>query len=320
MPNPRFPLYIPTKSRAETATTPRVLDRLGVPYRLVIEADQHDDYARWFPEDRLLHLDPAFQTGYETLDDLGMTKSLGPGPARNFAWAHSMSEGYDWHWVMDDNITSFYRLHRNRKLPCGDGTPFAAMEAFSTRYQNIAMSGPHYLMFAPARSKHPPFVTGTRVYSCNLIRNAVAYRWRGRYNEDTILSLDLLKAGWATVQFLAFLQGKVTTQILRGGNSEVFYDREGTLPKSRMLVDAHPDVSYLVERWGRWHHFVEYGQWRGQPLIEDPDWTPPDHDWSLTLRTATTPHWVAGSFFNPDVIARYEAERARARGEDLADA
>jgi hypothetical protein len=272
---PRFPLYIPSKSRAETATTPRFLDSINVPYRLVVEEQQYAEYAEFFPADKLLILDKTFQDNYNTFDDLGNTKSKGPGAARNFIWEHSIAEGHDWHWVMDDNITLFARLHKNQRIPVGDGTIFHAMEDFVLRYENIAMAGPQYWMFAPSRSKLPPFVVGTRIYSCNLIRNDVPFRWRGRYNEDTDLSLVMLKAGWQTVQFNAFLQYKLTTQTLGGGNTEAFYAGEGTLPKSQMLVDMHPDVARLVWKFGRWHHHVNYNPYKDIPLIKKKDFVEP---------------------------------------------
>ena len=302
MPNPRYPLYIPSKGRPRLATTPRVLYRMGVPFRLVIEEQEWDDYATYFPDDVLLVLDPAYKAAYDPLMDLKPGQSTGAGPARNFIWDHSIAEGYDWHWIMDDNITSFWRIHGNQKIPCADGTPFAAMEQFATRYRNVAMAGPHYFMFAPAREKHPPYVVGTRVYSCNLIRNAVEYRWRGRYNEDTILSLDLLKAGWQTIQFFAFLQGKLTSQQFGGGNTEAFYAAEGTLPKSKMLVATHPDVSTLSFKWGRWHHHVDYSQWRTRPLLPDPDWTPSGDRFGLRRQKAARSYWIPGSFVKDDAI------------------
>ena len=276
MPEPRFPLYIPSKSRAAIATTPRFLDTIGIPYKLIVESQQYADYAEHFPEDKLLALDPVFQQDYDTFDDLGTTKSLGPGAARNFAWAHSIAEGHDWHWVMDDNITLFAMLHKNQRIPVGDGTIFHAMEDFCLRYKNVGMAGPQYWMFAPSRAKLPPFVTGTRIYSCNLIRNDLALRWRGRYNEDTDLSLRMLKAGWVTVQFNAFLQYKLTTQALSGGNTEAFYAGEGTRPKSQMLVDMHPDVSKLVWKFGRWHHHVNYLPFKNLALVERDDYQAPE--------------------------------------------
>ena len=268
---PRFPLYIPSKSRAETATTPRFLDSIGVPYRLVVEEQQYDEYLEYFDASKLLILDKKFQEEYDTFDDLGDSKSRGPGPARNFIWEHSISEGHEWHWVMDDNITIFARLHQNQRIPVGDGTIFHAMEEFCLRYDNIGMAGPQYWMFAPSRAQLPPFVVGTRIYSCNLIRNDVPFRWRGRYNEDTDLSLVMLKNGWQTVQFNAFLQYKLTTQTLSGGNTEAFYAEEGTWNKSQMLVDMHPDVAKLVWKFGRWHHHVDYRPFKDMPLVKKKD-------------------------------------------------
>lgn len=274
MPRPRFPVYIPSKSRAATALTPRALDELDVPYRLVVEAPQFAEYAAHFPPDRLLVLDPAYQAAYDTCDDLGDSKSKGPGPARNFIWEHSLAEGHAWHWVMDDNIKYFARTHRNQQIRLGDGTGFHAMEEFALRYLNLGMAGPAYLMFTKARQKLPPFIRNTRIYSCNLIRNDLRLRWRGRYNEDTDLSLRMLKSGWATVQFNAFVANKITTQAMAGGNTEEFYAREGTGPKSEMLVRLHPDVARLTWRFGRVHHYVDYGAFRSLRLVRRPDYVP----------------------------------------------
>ena len=276
MPEPQFPLYIPSKSRAAIATTPRFLDTIKVPYRLVVEQDQYADYALHFDESKLIVLDPKYLDDYNTFDDLGNTKSKGPGAARNFIWDHSIEEGHAWHWVMDDNISLFARLHKNERIPVGDGTIFRAMEDFCLRYKNIGMAGPAYWMFAPSRSKLPPFLTGTRIYSCNLIRNDLPYRWRGRYNEDTDLSLVMLKNGWQTVEFMAFLQYKLPTQTLGGGNTEAFYNSEGTLPKSQMLVKMHPDVTRLVWRFQRWHHHVDYSGFKNMQLIRKDDYAIPE--------------------------------------------
>lgn len=256
---PNFPLYIPTKGRADSRLTSKHLERMGVPHSLVIEEQEWDDYAAHVPESRLLVLDKAYQRDYETCDALGDSKSKGPGPARNFIWDHAIASGHGWHWVMDDNINGFYRFNRNLKVPCTSPAVFRVMEDFCQRYTNIAMAGPNYHMFVDRKHILPPFIVNTRIYSCNLIRNDVPFRWRGRYNEDTILSLDMMKAGWCTVQFNALLQYKVTTQTLGGGNTAEFYAEEGTRPKSQMQVDVHPDVSKIAMRFGRVHHHVNYG-------------------------------------------------------------
>jgi len=38
-----------------------------------------------------------------------------------------------------------------------------------------------------------------------------------------------------------------------------------------MLADLFPDVTRLVKRWDRWHHHVDYSQWRKRPLIRRDD-------------------------------------------------
>ncbi|MCW9550747.1 MULTISPECIES: GREB1-related protein [Klebsiella] len=252
--NPNFPLYIVSKGRWESRLTAKTLERLQVPYFIVIEEQEYAQYSAVIDKEKILVLDKRYQREYDTFDELGLTKSVGPGAARNFVWDHSIAGGYPWHWVMDDNIRAFYRLHKNKRLRVGDGTIFRCMEDFVLRYENVAMAGPNYYMFVPDRQKCPPFITNTRIYSCNLIRNDSPFRWRGRYNEDTDLSLRMLKAGWCTIQFNAFLQNKVATQKIKGGNTAEFYAQEGTYNKSRMQVEMHPDVSRMVFKFGRVHH------------------------------------------------------------------
>jgi hypothetical protein len=248
------------------------LTEQGVPHFLVVEPQEVDAYQRAARGSlaTVLPLDLSYKARYELCDDLGLSKSTGPGPARNFIWQHSIDTGHAWHWVMDDNILRFYRYHQNAKIQVLSPAFWRAMEDFVLRYENVAMAGPNYEMFVIAKDKRPPYTTNTRIYSCNLIRNDLPFRWRGRYNEDTILSLDQLKAGWCTIQFNAFLQNKARTQMLGGGNTAEFYAAEGTAPKSEMLKAVHPDVTRLVWKFNRHHHHVDYKRFK-QPLLRRPD-------------------------------------------------
>lgn len=286
--NPQFPVYVVSKGRADTRLTSKTLEMMGVPYRIVVEKQERADYAAVIDPAKILVLDPKYQREYDTFDALGDSKGRGPGPARNFVWDHAVAAGAAWHWVMDDNIQYFFRLNHNLKVPVRDGTVLRCMEDFCLRYENVSMAGPNYFMFASRKSKMPPFVLNTRIYSCNLIRNDLPFRWRGRYNEDTDLSLRMLKAGYCTVQFNAFLQGKTTTQVLKGGCTDEFYAREGTLPKSQMQVAMHPDVSTLVWKFGRWHHHVDYRPFRKNLLRRRPDAKVSEgvDDYGMVLRAA----------------------------------
>jgi hypothetical protein len=269
--NPEYPIYIVSKGRWESRLTSKSLEEMRVPYHIVVEEQEYRQYAAVIDRKKILVLDQGYQERYDTCDGLDGTKGRGPGPARNFAWDHSVQSGAERHWVMDDNIRCFYRLNRNRKIRVGDGTTLRLMELFVDRYENVVMAGPNYEPLVTRKEKMSnPFVLNTRIYSCNLIRNDIPFRWRGRYNEDTDLSLRILKAGYCTVQFNAFLQKKIATQLMSGGNTDEFYAKEGTFPKSEMLYRLHPDVTRIVWRFHRCHHLVDYSRFKKNRLIRKP--------------------------------------------------
>ena len=282
---PRYPLYIISKGRADTRLTSKALEAMRVPYRIVVEEQERETYAEVIDPAKILVLDPTYQRDYDACMELGPDESRGSGPARNFVWDHAVAAGAERHWIMDDNIDGFFRFNRNLKVPCRTGAFFRAMEDFVDRYTNVAMAGPNYFMFCPRKTIQPPFVTNTRIYSCNLIRNDVPFRWRARYNEDTDLSLRMLKAGYCTILFNAFLQLKMTTQTMRGGNTDEIY-ADGTTKKSRMIVDLHPDVARMTWRFSRVHHFVDYSPFKNNKLRRRSDLKvrPGTNNYGMVLR------------------------------------
>jgi len=265
--NPLFPIYVVSKGRWNRRPTCNALDEMKVPYKVIVEKYEYEKYCSVLGEDKVLICPQKYIDEYDTFwyDD---DKRTGPGASRNFAWQHSIDDGYKWHWVLDDNIESFERFNNNHKVKCLTGAIFYMCEDFVLRYNNVAQAGMNYAFFCPTYEARPPFKLNTRIYSCLLINNSIPYRWRGRYNEDTDLSLRVLKDGWCTIQFNCALQGKRATQTVRGGNSETFYDKEGTFLKSKMIADMHPDVAKVVKRFSRWHHHVNYKPFIDNKLIK----------------------------------------------------
>ena len=271
--NPQYPIYIVSKGRwqEDRRLTVKALDAMWVPYTVICEADEYADYrSAILPSNPVIILPQHYKTDYDCCDALGLTKSTGPGPARNYALDHSIEAGAKRHWVLDDNIRSFERLNRNYMHQVTSGTIFKCMEDFADRFTNVYIAGPHYCSFVLAKLLHKPFCLNTRVYSCLLIQNNIPFRWRGRYNEDTDICLRVVKAGHCIVQFNGFLQMKAVTQKVKGGNTADFYDIEGTRPKSQMLVDLHPDVAKHKFKHMRDHHQVDYKSFRNNRLILAP--------------------------------------------------
>lgn len=264
--NSKYPIYIISKGRWETRLTAKALSEIGVNFRIVVEPQEFDKYSAVIDPNKILIL---------PFSNLGQ----GGIPARNWVWEHSIKEGHERHWILDDNIKCFRRLNGGKREKVTDGSCFLYCEEFVDRYENVAMAGMQYTMFAVTGSvyngnrgwKIPPFNPNTRVYSCILIKNSIPYRWRGRYNEDTDLSLRVLKDGWCTILFYAFLCDKAKTMTMKGGNTESLYKLgnkiDGRLLMAQSLQEQYPDVVKITRKWGRWQHHVDYRPFKNNKLI-----------------------------------------------------
>jgi len=243
--NPKYPVYIISKNRWESRLTVKAFESIKVPYKIVIEPQEEKEYSRVIDKKNILIL---------PFSNLGK----GSIPARNWVWEHSIKNNAKKHWILDDNIRSFYRRNNNLLIKVSSGTIFRCAEDFSDRYENVALSGFNYFMFSPSSMDQPPYYLNTRIYSCILINNEIPYRWRGKYNEDTDLSLRALKDKWCTILFNAFLCEKIQTMTMKGGNSDELYQGNGRLKMAEELQKNHPDITQIVWRWNRWQHYVNY--------------------------------------------------------------
>ena len=242
---PKYPIYIPSKGRYDNCRTADMFVKDKVPFLLVVEPQEFKLYADKYGEEKVLKL--PFKNRGSVI------------PTRNWIKKHSIKAGYERHWQWDDNITECYRLYKGKRIRCTSGVAMAVAEEFTDRYENIAITGLEYTMFAIAKKK--PFQTNIRVYSCSLINNAIPHEWRGSYNEDTDLCLQVLSDGWCTVLINTFLCNKMRTMTIKGGNSDVLYKDDGRLKMARSLERLWPRVVRTERRFQRPQHVVKNG-WR----------------------------------------------------------
>ena len=264
---PQFPVYVISKGRADVGLTANFLIRDGVPFYLVIEPQEEEAYAERYGKERLLLL---------PFSNLG----LGGIPARNWVWEHAKEAGHKRHWILDDNIYNFYRMYKGKRIRIAAGIALKMIEDFTERYTNVAISGMNYTTFVglgsnSATTKMPPFYLNTHVYSCLLILNELPHRWRGRYNEDTDLCLQVLADNWCTVAFNAVCQHKAATMTIKGGNTDKLYQGDGRLEMARSLERQWPYAVTVKRRFQRPQHVV-HNAWQkfDTQLIrrDDIDW------------------------------------------------
>lgn len=260
--NPRYPIFIPTKGRYKTPYTIKALERIGVPFTAVVEAQEYEQYAEVVDPARILVLPHR---------DKGLTVT------RNWIWDYAQHElKAPYFWTIDDNIRGFYRLHKNIKYRVYSGAIFCAMEDFAERYENLYICGMQYEMFAPRLKKWKPFILNTRIYSNMLVKTDIPYRNVTFYNDDTDLCLRVLKDGRCTLLFLAFLADKIATMHVRGGMTDYYEQTNKRRQFAEELRQAHPDVVKVVWKYNRWHHQVDYRPFRNNRLIKKPGVVIPD--------------------------------------------
>jgi len=243
----KYPIYIISKGRSHNPLTARAMNVNGIDYRIVVEPNEVTEYEKVIDKSKILVLPSNFS-------------EMGKGsiPVRNWVWEHSLSLGYSKHWVVDDNIMKFMRLNNNKRIQCRSSQFFRILEDFTDRYENVGLSGFNYQNFAHDRVEMPPYKTNTRIYSCILIDNHLPFRWRGKYNEDTDLSLNVLKSGLCTILFNALLIDKTGTGRNKGGNEDIYNETDKRKEFAESLQSLHPDIVKVSWKFNRWHHHINY--------------------------------------------------------------
>ena len=125
--NPEYPVYIVSRGRWESRLTSKALESMGIPYFIIVDGDEYSKYCDVIDKSKILVTPINFVEEYDTFwkDD---DPRVGVGACRNFAWEHSIETGFDWHWVMDDNLDAFHRYDGVNKAEVTSGTIFKSME------------------------------------------------------------------------------------------------------------------------------------------------------------------------------------------------
>lgn len=284
-----YPIFIISYNRPNAnARTITSLIRYGIKFNVVIHKEQLNAYKSYFksPLVNWIMFDDEYKHKYETLSNVSSyEKNAGSGAERNFAWDCAKNAGYTAYWNFDDNMGFMYqtgKITNSKKslerVLVKDRATFVKLfkkaEDFYDSYDNLfIMELGECNNFL---SKNIPTIN-RRCYSALLINTAIPTQWRGRYNEDTIMSIDCLINGFCTVQTPILLKIKQSTRDAKGGNhsigkgkddlkNQVYsdgidYEFSSSL-KSQLLVAVYPQYCYLKYRVGRIHHGYNDEAWK----------------------------------------------------------
>ncbi len=212
-----YPVYIPSKGRAETATTPKLLEQVNIPYTLVVEQQEARDYIKHFPNARVTVLNESHR---------------GIAYARNAILEYARSDHPGWYWMIDDDIKQFYRLQDTIFLN-DTARVLEDVEKLVNQHQRLAQA----TIGRKNRTKQKlPLCWNVSCCGCVCNHADRVGTYREHVQEDTDMSLQVVSAGYMTVQFNHI----VLSTPLRGQNTgglQEAYARKDPLEWSQNLVN-----------------------------------------------------------------------------------
>ena len=67
--NPEYPIYIVSKGRWKSRLTSRALEYMKVPYHIIVEEAEYEEYAKVIDKDKILITPEKYNTEYDVFWD-----------------------------------------------------------------------------------------------------------------------------------------------------------------------------------------------------------------------------------------------------------
>jgi hypothetical protein len=245
---PDFMIYVPSKGRATTALTCAQLDAAGMPYYLITTP----------------HEAAAYQESYTGCILPLQQEGMRIGKVRNCILDHAAAHGYEWIWMLDDDIR--FLLHRT--MAGKEMVSFAALRRIEQQVKHLPVV---QVGFRPNLSMVEP---GEGLSYNGVMNQAVAFHMpllgQERYDEhlyfceDSEITIRLLVHGHLNVRLCSYGYGIHYNGPLgkpnAGGLMEL-YHTHSLLESMEELVQRYPDLVFirtvadgtkkLRVRWGK---------------------------------------------------------------------
>jgi hypothetical protein len=213
---PNYPIYIPSKGRWENCLTAEMLKKEGLDFKISVEDNEYDNYAKVYGEERLLKL-PGHDFGNVSY-------------SRNFIKDYSREQGEEKHWHFDDDIRYMYEFNGKDLERKPTSEVLFKAEQFVDRYKNIGIAGLSSDVFVRFQKK--PFDLNRLCYTAMLIDNNTEARWDMDTVDDVDYNLQILDSGLCTLRFYAFAFKWYASTKQKGGLTEMHLD-----PKRKKIVE-----------------------------------------------------------------------------------
>lgn len=211
----KYPIAIVSYGRSNKfGRTHKTLTAMKVHHYLFVEPDQHEEYYKWY--------DPTYcqlMMGGENYH----TRQMGSTPMRNYILDYFKEMCQDKCWLLDDNIKQYNRLHHGTKNPIESSVVFTHVENYVDQYENVGIASHNFNPDVRENDCRTCLVLNGKQFSSLLIPLDNDIRFRYKYNEDHLISMEYINKGYCNLCFNSICYDKNTSGNDKGGNAQSIY-------------------------------------------------------------------------------------------------
>lgn len=235
-----WPIYIPSKGRALTMSTPELLKESGVPFKIVVEPQDYDAYKNANPE-------TSFMVLAKDNQGIGFVRQS------ILDWARNSKD--DWFWMMDDDITGFFKAVNGRNVKTSIDSILSICELNLERTWFVGQAALEYQQYSWSAKKDYTWNSYCDVCVAinTTITKGIDYRSHMDLKEDRDFTLQILaNAGLKTVRFSKFSFSAPKNGSNKGGLYQAYQQTDRELEAVNRMVKAWPGICSLnIKKDGR---------------------------------------------------------------------
>ncbi len=233
-----FPISILSYGRYLSNKTSKYLVECRIKHYIFVEDCEYNVYLEQYYND-LSEEDKLLVNIINTGEDFHL-KNLGGTPVRNYILDYWLEQGYDRCWMLDDNINYYTRFNQGQKIKIYSDLIFSSIEQYIKPYDNIGVCSHNLNGFITNGRSRTVMVPNEKHYSSLLLLTHKQFRFKHKYNEDVLISIDYIISGKHNFCFNHMLFDKNTSGTEDGGNTNTIYmdgSNEGYIKKYEYLYD-----------------------------------------------------------------------------------
>lgn len=210
----QYPIAIVSYSRHnEYGKTHLLLTKCKIKHFLFVEPDEFDAYDEWY--------DPSYcdlMMSNENFSKQGM----GSTPMRNYILDY-FSKDHERVWMLDDNIKGYKRYYQGTKNLIESAVIFSHIEQYCKQYDNVGIASHNFNPYITEGDCRTCLVKNGKCYSSMLIPLHNKIRFRYKHQEDNLISMEYINAGYCNLCFNSVCYDKETSGRDKGGNAVNIY-------------------------------------------------------------------------------------------------